>query len=158
MAGKLAKIPAETKARAKDLYFQWKSHNDICEELKLSSSVLAKWRTDEGWDAERKALDEGMIADLFQGRKLKMAKLAEMSINQLERGLLHLKERHEPLSLGEMEKLSVILSNLDKITRLDLNRATENVAMNINVQGQLTVDRIREIMTQDPFVGPESKE
>lgn len=155
MAGKLVKTDPETKGRAKELYFTYRPHNEICAELKISSSLLAKWRTEESWDLERKNLDEGRINDLFAGRKLKLAKLADISVNELERGLLALRERHLPLTLSEMEKLSTILTNLDKITRLDLNRATDNVAVNLNVNGQLSVERIREIVHQDPFfTGP----
>lgn len=155
MNAKLVKTDPAIKARARDLYFQWYEHNTICKELGITSALLAKWRTEEGWAKERQAADEGMISDLFAGRKVKMAKLAEMSLTELERGLSALKSRHEPLTLGEMEKLSVILTNLDRITRLDLNRATDHVAMKLDVQGQLSVERIREIVRSDPFLSEE---
>lgn len=155
--GKLVPIDAATKAKAREMYMLHRHMNDISAELKVSTATLSKWRAEEGWALERTAADEGFLDDIVQGRKIRLAKLAEMSVDQLERGILHLKGRHEPLTIPEMEKLSLVLMNLDRISRLDSNKSTENVAVKLDVQGQLTVERIREIITNDVFSGPDGE-
>ena len=154
--GKLARIPDEVRSKAREMYMSHVHMNEIAAQLKVSTGVLSKWRAEENWALERTSADEGFLDDIVQHRKVRLARLAEMSVDQLERGLHYLKQRVEPLTLPEMEKLTVVLSNLDKIGRLDANKATENVAVKLDVSGQLTVERIRDIVTNDPFFAPDA--
>lgn len=139
----------DIKERARDLYMQHKSANDISRELGITTRQLARWRTDEQWSIAREAEDRGLIEDGFGSRRLSVSRLATLTVDQLERGLQHLARRHEPPTLNELEKLSNIVSSLDRIGRLDANKSTENVAIQAGVK--LSLEEIRNIISKDPF-------
>lgn len=149
--GKLVKIPDETKEAIRNEYLMHVGLNDLAAKYKVSTATISAWRRDENWADIRKAADEGLLDDLVQGRKIRLSKLTEIGIDQIERGLIHLKNRVEPLSVGELEKLTIVVSNLHKVTRLDQEKSTENVAMKVNVDATLSVERIRELVMSDPF-------
>lgn len=151
MSKALVKTDPDVKAKAREMYFAHVGHNSICQQLQLSSSTLANWRKAEDWAAARREADENLLHDLVEGRKVKLARLAEVSVEQIERCISSLRQRVDAPTLHEAEKLSVILANLDKISRLDRQQATENVAVNVNVQGNLSVERIRDVIANDPF-------
>lgn len=137
------------KDRAKQLYMERKSANDISRELGITTNQLASWRTEGDWALERESNERGMIEDGFAGRKISIHNILNVTVEQLHRGVQHLANRHEPASLQECERLSVIVGNLDKIGRLDANKATDNVAINATVK--MTQDEIRKVILNDPF-------
>lgn len=139
------------KARAKELYFSYHSHNEISQQLAIQSSQLSEWRKVGGWDIEREHLERGLIEDSFGARRLSIARICKLSIDQLERSLKHISDRSQPASLAEAEKISIIVSNLDKILRLDMGKSTENVA--VSAQVTHTVEDIRAKLAQDPVLG-----
>lgn len=149
MAGKLAKIPDETREAIRAEYLLHIPINDLAKKYQVSTAVIAAWRSDENWSEIRRAGDEGFLDDLVQGRKIRLAKLAEIGIDQIERGLIAIKQRAEPATLKELEQLSVVISNLDRLHRLDRGVSTQNVA--VNVTGQLSIERIRDTIMADPF-------
>lgn len=142
---------AELRVRGKELYFSYMPFNDIARELGVSAATLADWRKKEGWETEREGIERGIIEDAFGARKLALSRITKLSVDQLERGLQHFANRIEPPTLNELEKLSVIVGNLDKILRLDMGKATENV----QVQGvvQHTVEEVRARLAADPVLG-----
>ncbi len=142
---------AELRAQAKKLYFAYIQHNDIAKELSVTATTVAAWRKAEAWDVEREGIERGIIEDEFGARRLTLSRITKMSMENLERGLKRLSDRHEPPTLPEMEKLSLIVSNLDKILRLDMGRSTENVAVSSQIVH--TVENIRERLAADPVLG-----
>jgi hypothetical protein len=153
---KLAKIPDATKEAIRDEYLQHTPINDLAAKYKISTAVIGKWRTDEGWATTRKQATDGWLDDLTDGRKIRVAKLAEDILDQIDRGIINLKNRQEALSVQELEKMTVVFANLHKIGRLDAEKSTENLSMKVDVHAQLSVDKIREIITADVFTAPAS--
>ncbi len=139
---------AEIQSKAKDLYVQYKSLNEISQQLGVSVAQLTRWRRDQNWLIEREAAERGLIEDGFSSRKLSIARIMNMTTTELERGLRHIAGRAEPPTLPELEKLSTILSNLDKIGRLDAGKSTDNV--NVQAKLEMTAEGIRKIILSDP--------
>lgn len=144
---------SDIKERARDLYMQHKSASDISRELGITARQLARWRTDEQWSLAREAEDRSLIEDGFGSRRVTLSKLATLTADQLKRGLEHLARRHDPPNLSELDKLSTIITNLDRIGRLDANKSTDNLAVNASLK--LSVDEIKSIIKADPFSEPE---
>lgn len=142
---------AELQTRAKELYFSYTPFKDIAREMGVSNATLAEWRKKAGWDIEREGIERGIIEDAFGARRMSLSRITKLTVDQLERGLRHVSERIEPPSITELEKLSVIVGNLDKILRLDMGKATENVAVQGTVQH--TVEEIRARLAADPVLG-----
>ncbi len=146
---KLAKIPDEVRAQAKDLFMKRHDLNDISSRLKVSTAALGRWRTQDGWLAERMEGERGLLEDGWQNRKIQIAMILNASVEQIDRGIKHLRDRIDPPTLQEVEKLSVIVANLDKIARLDAQKSTENLSIQASVS--LNIEQIRDIITSDPF-------
>jgi hypothetical protein len=126
-------------------------HNAVAHELGINSVTVATWRKEGLWDVERDGIERGLIEDSFGARRLSLARICKLSVDQLERGLKHLADRNSPPTLAEAEKISIIVSNLDKILRLDMGKATENIA--ISAQVAHTVEEVRDRIAADPILG-----
>lgn len=141
----------ELRARGKSLYFSYIPFNDVARELNVSAAVLADWRKKEGWDVEREGIERGILEDAFGARRMSLSRITKMTTDLLERGLKHFSDRVEPPTLAEAEKLSIIIGNLDKILRLDMGKATDNVAVQSTVKH--TVEDVRARLAADPVIG-----
>lgn len=135
---------------AKSLFFAYRTINDISNQLNIPEHRITHWRKTRNWPAEREVLERALIEDGFAERKLTVSKLTNLSVTLLEKGLVHLMKRTEPPSLAELEKLSLILANLDKITRLDSNKSTENIAV-IAKAIVPTREELRMLLAADPM-------
>lgn len=142
---------SELRTRAKELYFSYMPFNDIAKELGVSAATVADWRKKEGWDVERDGIERGIIEDAFGARRMTLSRITKMTTELLEKSLKRLSDRTEPPTLAEAEKLSVIIGNLDKILRLDMGKATDNVVVQGSVQH--TVEEIRARLAADPVIG-----
>lgn len=142
---------AELRARGKDLYFSYTPFNDIAKQLGVSAATVADWRKKESWDLTRDGIERGIIEDAFGARRMTLSRVTKMTTELLERSLKRLNDRVEPPTLAEAEKLSIIIGNLDKILRLDMGKATDNVSVAASVSH--TVEEIRARLAADPVLG-----
>jgi hypothetical protein len=147
---------AELKVQAKNLFFAYATNVDIGHELGLTARMVADWRKEGLWDIERDGIERGLIEDSFGARRLSLARITKLSVDELERGLRHISNRVEPATLSELEKLSMIVGNLDKILRLDMGKSTENIA--VAAQVHHTVEDIRAKLAADPILGSAIKD
>lgn len=139
---------AEKKDTAKEMFMSYKGLNDIAHEIGASTAQISRWRREDGWLMEREAAERGILEDGFSARKLTIARIMNTATTQLERGLNHIAGRTEPPTLPEVEKLALVLANLDRIGRLDAGKATENV--NVQAKLEMTAEGIRKIIMSDP--------
>lgn len=139
---------ARTQEQARDMYVEYKSINEISQALSVSVAQLTRWRRDQNWLLEREAAERGLLEDGFSKRKLTIARIMNTTTDQLERGLRHIAGRAEPPTLPELEKMSTILANLDRIGRLDAGKSTENI--NVQAKMDMTAETIRKIILADP--------
>lgn len=135
--------------QGKRMFMEYTDHNTIAKTLKVSSTTVAAWRNKHNWVIEREESERGIIEDAFAGRRLSISRICKSTTEEIERGLAHLRTRPNPPTIQEVERLSVILSNLDKIARLDSNKSTENIALKAEIR--LSAEQIREIVKKDPF-------
>lgn len=158
MSSKLVPIPDAVRDEALQLYLAHVPMNDIAARLKVSTATLSAWRSRDGWAQMREKQDEELAADIVSARKLTLTRIARAGIDQIDRTIKHIAERPEPMTVAEAEKMSVLVSNLDRIGRLDNKEATENVAVGIKVSAPLTPEQIKETIKADPFfIAPVTK-
>ena len=142
---------AAVRERAKELFFSYVSVGDISRELALSSQTISKFKRDGNWEELREIETRSILEDGFGSRRVLLSKITQGAADQIWRGIDHLKKRPDPPTVGELEKLSTILGNLDKLARLDLNKSTENVAIAVQ-HGAVSMEQIRDVLRNDPFL------
>lgn len=155
-SNKIAKTDPDTKLAARDLFLRHRPMNEIASTLGLSTAVIAKWRTEEGWVAARDAADEIESHDKIARRKIDLLNIEDDAIQQIKRAVKKVVDNPEEPSLNEAKILAEIVEKIDRVGRLDRQQATENVS--VRVEGKLSVDRIREIVKSDAFLTPEPHE
>lgn len=138
---------------ARQLFFDYATLADISRATGVTVKVIKKWRSDEGWELEREDDTRGLLESSFGSRKVTIAKIIKTAPEILHRGLQHLATRVDPITLDEAVKVSAIIANLDKISRLDNDKATDNI--NIHAKIQMTADEIRKVILSDPFMAGE---
>lgn len=123
----------------------------IAEQLNIPITTINSWKKRAkpvSWDIEREDMIRGLIDDSYAaGRPLK-AEIRHMTLEQIKRGIQYVVNRDEPPSLQEIEKLSVIYTNIDKVSRLEEGKSTENIAIAGSVSS--TKEAIK-ILMADPF-------
>lgn len=142
----------ETRERAKELFLSYATAISISRQLGVSVTTISKWKDEGDWNTVRKNADLELIDDTFSVKRVSLARITKVTTEQIERGLKVIADRFEAPSLREMESLTNILANLDKISRLDSGKATEHVAVQLGGSIDLSVDKIREIIKADPFL------
>lgn len=147
---------ADKKAQARVLFFERKPAQEICALVAATPSQLKRWRTEGEWDGERDVAERGLLEEGFSQGKLTVVRIKKLAGEQILRGLKAIAERHDPPTIPELEKISTIYANLDKISRLDSNRATENVSIEATVK--MTAQEIREVLLNNPFLSPPKPE
>lgn len=154
----IGNTPANAIARLEDdkqyqlamsLFAQHTTLADISRAVGVSTTTIKAWRDKGGWLNAREDDERSILETAFGARKVTVGKLLRATADQLLRGVEHIQTRPEPPNLDESLKLSTILANLDKIARLDAEKATENIA--VRGQVNLTVEQIRDVIKSDPF-------
>lgn len=140
-----------SKERARELFFGYQPVGEISRQLAVSSQTITKWRKEGNWEELRENETRAILEDGFGSRRVLLSRITQGAADQIWRGLEHLKQRPDPPSVTELEKLSTILGNLDKLARLDLNKATDNVAVAVQ-HSAVSMELIRETLRNDPFL------
>jgi hypothetical protein len=139
--------------QAKDLFLTHASMADVSRATGISLKVIKRWKKENEWELEREDLTRGLIEDSFGARKVTIAKIIKTAPELLLKGLEYLAQRVDPLTLDEQVKVSTIIGNLDRISRLDSGKATDNIAISGTMQ--LTAQEIRKVILSDPFFASE---
>jgi hypothetical protein len=143
--------PEEKVREAKRLFMANVPVVKIAEQLDLPVTTVNNWKKRAkpvSWDIEREDLIRGLIDDTYAaGRPLK-AEIQNMTLEQIKRGVMHVMTREDPPSLQEMEKLTIIYTNLDKVSRLEKGESTENLSITGSVS---STKQAIEILMNDPF-------
>lgn len=134
------------------MFFAYRSVGDISRELAVSQQTVSKWKRDGNWEELRENETRAILEDGFGSRRILLSKITQGAADEIWRGIDNLKKRPDPPSVQELEKLSTILGNLDKLARLDLNKSTDNVA--VAVSAAVNIEDIRNILRNDPFLQP----
>jgi transposase-like protein len=147
------KYSPEDRENARRLFLQGKALQKISAETGVGMPTLSKWASTGqngiSWHTEREELIRGQLEDGFTTRKLTVSKAADIAPELLLKGLEYLQARDTPLSVQEMERVMTVHSGLDRITRLDSGKSTENSSVNVKVK--LSMDEIRDILKADPL-------
>ena len=151
-------VPPKLKKQAKTMYFSGMEIPTISKAIGIEEDVLQYWALGPNRRAEDKNTwfqlrekNTDTVIDLFIKKKSdQLENTGGIALALIQDGLLTIKDEVESglkkLSVGEIKSIAEIISNLDKIARLESGQATEI----INKTG-LTPQQAKKILEKDPF-------
>tara|TARA_R100000152_G_C6761923_1_gene186113 strand:+ start:851 stop:1402 length:552 start_codon:yes stop_codon:yes gene_type:complete len=131
--------------KARELYMSYKTLKEIAEALDMPYKTVqfhsAKWKKD------RDLMKNELLRELTENKKTVLTSLVGNSLECVDRAIADLKNRKNPPSIKEARMLTHIVSEIDKILRLDEGEPTDIIAEH----KPATIIELREKLKRDPF-------
>ena len=131
--------------RAKELYMSHRTLKEISKDLDMPYKTVqfhaAKWKKD------RELMTNELLRELTENKKTLLNSLVGNSLECLDRAIAELKNRKTPPTIREARWIATIVTELDKITRLDEGNPTDIIAEH----KPATVIELQEKLKRDPF-------
>jgi DNA-directed RNA polymerase subunit F len=132
---------------AKKLYMAYKPLKDIVEITGIKKPSIS-YHIQNKWLKEREDSKSELLKTFTERKKSLMASIASNGLEILAKAMESLKNVDRPLSAAEIKSISTIVSELDKISKLDEGNPTEILA---EIKPATTIE-IRELLNNDPFL------
>jgi hypothetical protein len=130
---------------AKDLFMTFMPVVEISKELNIPYKTLI-YHSNK-WKEERGLLRNEILKELSENKKAILTSLVGNSLECVDRAILDLRNRNRPPSISEARMLTNIISEIDKILRLDDGNPTDIIAE----QNPSTIIELRDKLKRDPF-------
>lgn len=152
-------IPKEIRERAKLMFLSHYSIDEIVAANNIPREAVEHWvfgadghgTAKNCWNVARASLSEASIATFLIDKQHVFERSTGLALSCLTKGLSRLNERvHNgelDLEVDDLRKLSAVVTEMDKIGRLETGKATQ-IIKNVG----LTPEKIREIIKNDPIV------
>lgn len=131
--------------KAKELFMSYKTLKEIAEAVDMPYKTVqfhsAKWKKD------RNLMKNELLRELTENKKTVLTSLVGNSLECVDRAIADLKNRKNPPSIKEARMLTHIVSEIDKILRLDEGEPTDIIAEH----KPATIIELREKLKRDPF-------
>jgi len=149
-------VPKEQKNKAYWLYLYGQSVEDISNTVGLPENLIRHWikgpqrDADLGWKKIRETKNGSIVSFFVQHKKEVLENTWGVALSILADGLQKMQkdiaDNDKKLNLRDMKGLSEIISDLDKIARLEAGQATSIIR-----QAGLTAAEAEKIIKEDPF-------
>lgn len=140
--GKTSKYDLKT---AKELYMSFKPPREIAETMDMPYKTLmyhiAKWKD------ERSLMRNELLRELTENKSAILSSLVGNSLECLDRAIADLKHRGTPPTIKEARWIANIVTELDKIVRLDEGTPTDIIAEH----KPSTIIELKDKLKRDPF-------
>ena len=132
------------------MYFAGYEIHDIIMETNIPQSVINDYVFNRGWLEKRENLDATSVSAYCLSKVTVFERTSGLALKCITKSLEGLTKQvcdgEKELSVDEISKLARVVTDLDKISRLEQGRSTE-IITNIG----LTPERVREIIASDPI-------
>ena len=130
---------------AKEMFMSFRPVKEIAEATGINYRSLL-YHTNK-WKDERNLVRNELLKELTENKKAVLVSLTGNSLACIDRAIEDLKNRTHPPTIHEARMLTNIVSEIDKIIRLDDDRPTDIIAEH----KPTTIVEIREKLKCDPF-------
>lgn len=119
-------------------------------------SRVRKWAYEEknvsgqNWSVERDALVDKWVSDIHKPNLKRMEKIAGHALRVLEKNISRMDMREGNVSLRDMERLTKMLGDIDKIIRLEQGRPTD-IRTNVRMNHQQIMEAFHALKEVDPY-------
>lgn len=139
--------PAD-KRLAKRLYLRYTPHEKICDVAKVNQRQLRRW-VSEGWKKERERLEQRITDEVENASFEKLKQVHKLSCDMLSWGLTEKfkewKSGETSPTIYEIKTVADIVSNVDRLNRLDAGKATD-------IHATVTPKEIMQVFINDPYM------
>jgi hypothetical protein len=149
----------EMKEKARSLYMNFTEITTISEQCNLGLNTVKSWvygqgKNKTGWKTERDALQNSILKELVQDKAVKLKSTASMTVDLIHGYVKSLVESKEPIDLKTAERLSSMLTNLNKVITFDKDNAENS---DQEAQKPTSPEEIRKRLDVDPFSQPQEE-
>ena len=151
-------IPDKVKKEAKRLYFNHWGAKEISEWLDVNYETVRKWIARYKWVSERNDIVKTEVQELAQRRSHQINTVMRDGFDAIIDSVKQAKAKG--VSIEEAEKISKMLSNVDKLYRLQIGKPTEiREERSIKVEHHMgTKENIMKALQDDPFIETDFKD
>lgn len=152
--------PYQVKATAKKFYMEGMEAGTISQKLNVKYATVQNWITGQGgkteaWKEQREKAYKTVVAKVVDKTIREKEKLLP-GILQIGLELIQKTFEHRlaetainPMTIREAKEVSDIVSNIDKLMRLEAGTATEIVNQQY---GPVTIEQLKNAIRNDPFL------
>lgn len=137
----------EKKARAKLLFFEYKTADQIAKFLDLNIRTIYRWVLQ--WRDERDLQTTSIIKNVRDTNKIEISNLFKYGLPLITHALKERAKSDRPLSMRESKDLTDILMSFDKLQRLEAGKATD---ITENRTKPITIADLKKAVLQDKFI------
>jgi hypothetical protein len=130
---------------AKEMFLSFKAIKDIAEYCSIPYRTLLYHS--KKWEGERYMLRKVILKDLAENKKAVLVSLTGNSLDCIDRAIRTLKERSKPPTVMEARNLTTIVSEIDRILRLDDGEPTDIISQH----KPATIIELKQKLKADPF-------
>lgn len=143
--GKLSK---DMLAKAKEMYMAYKPISDIARAFGVSNKAI-HYHVDKGWKSERILRRNELASELIESKAAIMNSTFQSSYKGVHAWVQRVTDPAHELTPQEVKTLMQIITEMDKITRLDAGSPTDIIA---DTQPIPVIEIRKKIMESDPFL------
>lgn len=132
---------------ARQLYLSYKPLAEIVEKTGMNIHTI-KYHIGKRWKEERETKKSEIMEALTESKKSLMFEISKNGLEILANSIKELSASKRPLNPTEMSRIKDIITDLDKIVKLDEGNPTEILAST----KPATIVEVRELLKSDPFL------
>ena len=130
---------------AKSMFMDFKPLKEIAKVLGIKYRTLVYHKNK--WEEERNMVRKEILKDLADNKRAILVNLTSNSLDCVDRAIEDLKKRDKPPTIHEARLLTNIISEIDRIIRLDDGEPTDIISTN----KPSTVIELKAKLKKDPF-------
>jgi len=130
---------------AKSMFMDFKPLKEISKTLDIKYRTLVYHKNK--WEEERNLIRKEILRDLADNKRTILVNLTSNSLDCVDRAIEDLKKRDKPPTIHEARLLTNIISEIDRIIRLDDGEPTDI----ISEHKPSTVIELKAKLKKDPF-------
>ena len=130
---------------AKSMFMDFKPLKEISKTLNIKYRTLVYHKNK--WEEERNLVRKEILRDLADNKRTILVSLTSNSLDCVDRAIEDLKKRDKPPTIHEARLLTNIISEIDRIIRLDDGEPTDI----ISEHKPSTVIELKAKLKKDPF-------
>jgi hypothetical protein len=131
---------------ARELYLQFTPVSEISKRADMDRSVIYYY-IKKSWQTERAEASIEALNNIADGKDAKMVDIIDSGLNIIRKNLKHIEISHKELSVQELKTITSVMTDVDKVRKLDKKKAT---SISATEEVETTNGNTKEVT--DPFM------